>query len=66
MENNMWSLLQLGIGGYIMGRSAEKAVQVYKGEQMSNIWIRMQVEIEIFFYKLNQKLNDVKKWITNG
>jgi len=32
MENNMWSLLQLGIGGYIMGRSAEKAVQVYKGE----------------------------------
>ena len=29
---DMWSLLQLGIGGYIMGRSAEKAVQVYKGD----------------------------------
>lgn len=29
---NMWDLLSLGIGGYIMGRSAEKAVRIYKGE----------------------------------
>ena len=30
---NMWALLQLGITGYIVGRSAEKAVKIYKGEQ---------------------------------
>ena len=28
---NMWSLLELGLTGYIVGRSAEKVVQVYKG-----------------------------------
>ena len=28
---NMWTLLQLGITGYIVGRSAEKAVSIYKG-----------------------------------
>ena len=28
---DMWSLLQIGIGGYIAGRSAEKAVKIYKG-----------------------------------
>jgi len=29
---NMWTLLQLGIGGYIAGRSGEKMVKVWKGE----------------------------------
>ena len=29
---DMWGLLQLGIGGYIAGRSGEKMVKVWKGE----------------------------------
>jgi len=28
---DMWTLLQLGLTGYIVGRSAEKAVKIYKG-----------------------------------
>lgn len=27
---DMWELIQLGLGGYIIGRSAEKAVKIYK------------------------------------
>jgi len=27
---NMWGLLELGMGGYIIGRSAEKAMKIYK------------------------------------
>ena len=27
---DMWGLLKLGIGGYVMGRSVEKAVTIYK------------------------------------
>jgi hypothetical protein len=27
----MWDLLEIGMGGYILGRSAEKAVKAYKG-----------------------------------
>ncbi len=28
---NMWELLKLGIGGYIMGRSVEKGIEKWKG-----------------------------------
>lgn len=28
----MWSLLKLGIGGYVVGRSAEKGIQTWKGK----------------------------------
>jgi len=31
LTQNMWDLLKLGIGGYIAGRSIEKAVKSYKG-----------------------------------
>jgi len=27
----MWDLLKIGVGGYIGGRSLEKAVKYYKG-----------------------------------
>ena len=30
LTQNMWDLLKLGIGGYIAGRSVEKAVKYYK------------------------------------
>ena len=29
---DMWTLLQLGISGYIAGRTGEKMVKIYKGE----------------------------------
>ena len=29
---DMWTLLQLGLSGYIVGRSGEKMVKVYKGQ----------------------------------
>lgn len=29
---DMWQLLKLGVGGYIGGRSAEKAIKLYKGK----------------------------------
>lgn len=29
---DMYNLIELGIGGYIIGRSAEKTMKVYKGE----------------------------------
>ncbi len=29
---DMWTLLQLGLGGYIAGRSAEKVTKIYKSE----------------------------------
>lgn len=29
----MWGLLKLGVGGYIMGRSAEKGIELWKGKQ---------------------------------
>jgi hypothetical protein len=28
--DNMWTLMQLGLGGYVAGRSAEKIVKAYK------------------------------------
>jgi hypothetical protein len=27
---NLWSLIQIGLGGYVVGRSAEKVMKVYK------------------------------------
>lgn len=29
---DMWDLLKLGVGGYVLGRSVEKGVKVWKGE----------------------------------
>ena len=29
---DMWTLLQLGLGGYIAGRSGEKMVKIWKGD----------------------------------
>lgn len=29
---DMWALLKLGIGGYVVGRSAEKAIKTWKGD----------------------------------
>jgi len=28
---DMWDLLKLGLGGYVLGRSAEKGIRVWKG-----------------------------------
>ena len=30
IPTDMWALLKLGLGGYVIGRSAEKAIKVYK------------------------------------
>jgi hypothetical protein len=30
IPDRMWSLLELGLGGYVIGRSAEKAVKAWK------------------------------------
>lgn len=30
IPSRMWSLLELGLGGYVIGRSAEKAVKAWK------------------------------------
>ena len=30
LENEFWNLLQLGIGGYVIGRSAEKIAEKVK------------------------------------
>ena len=30
---DMWTLIQLGLTGYIVGRSAEKTVSIYKGNE---------------------------------
>lgn len=32
MPPDMWELLRIGIGGYVVGRSVEKGVQVWKAE----------------------------------
>ncbi len=32
IPDRMWSLLELGLGGYVIGRSAEKAVQAWKAK----------------------------------
>jgi len=29
---DMWDLLKLGVGGYVLGRSVEKGVRVWKGD----------------------------------
>lgn len=29
---DMWDLLKLGVGGYVLGRSVEKGVRVWRGE----------------------------------
>ena len=29
LENEFWNLLQLGIGGYVIGRTGEKMIQTY-------------------------------------
>ena len=29
LENELWNLLQIGIGGYVVGRSGEKIAKVY-------------------------------------
>ena len=31
IPNQMWTLLTIGLGGYVAGRSAEKAIKFYKG-----------------------------------
>lgn len=31
LPDKLWSLMEIGVGGYIVGRSAEKVVQNYKG-----------------------------------
>ncbi len=31
LDQNMWDLLKIGLGGYIVGRSAEKAAKHFKG-----------------------------------
>jgi len=32
IPDNMWKLLELGLGGYVIGRSVEKSIKVYKGK----------------------------------
>ncbi len=32
---DMWALLKLGVGGYVLGRSVEKGVRVWKGGEGS-------------------------------
>lgn len=31
LTTDMWELLKIGLGGYIVGRSAEKVIKSYKG-----------------------------------
>ncbi len=31
LPENLWDILKLGLGGYVVGRSVEKAVKIYKG-----------------------------------
>jgi hypothetical protein len=33
----MWDLIKLGVGGYVVGRSGEKIVQVWKGKGISEL-----------------------------
>lgn len=33
IPENMWQLLKLGIGGYIVSRGAEKSIGIYKGKR---------------------------------
>ena len=33
IPDQMWNLLQIGLGGYVVGRSAEKVVKEYKKEK---------------------------------
>ena len=35
LEPEFWNLLQLGIGGYVVGRSGEKIMQVYQANKKS-------------------------------
>ena len=35
LEPEFWNLLQLGIGGYVVGRSGEKIMQVYQNNKKS-------------------------------
>lgn len=30
LPNHLWEILKLGLGGYVVGRSVEKAVKIYK------------------------------------
>lgn len=30
LDDNLWEILKLGLGGYVVGRSIEKAVKIYK------------------------------------
>ena len=32
LDQNMWDLLKLGLGGYVVGRSVEKAMKHYAGK----------------------------------
>lgn len=32
VPEQLWNLLQIGIGGYVVGRSVEKSVEAYKGK----------------------------------
>lgn len=31
LPDHLWTLLEIGLGGYVVGRSVEKAVKIYKG-----------------------------------
>ena len=31
LPDDLWDILKIGLGGYVVGRSAEKAVKIYKG-----------------------------------
>jgi hypothetical protein len=33
LEHEFWNLLQLGIGGYVIGRTGEKMIQTYTGHE---------------------------------
>jgi len=33
LPQSLWELLKIGLGGYVVGRSVEKAVGAYKGKQ---------------------------------
>lgn len=32
IDDNLWSILEIGLGGYVIGRSLEKTVSIYKNK----------------------------------
>lgn len=33
LDDNLWDILKLGLGGYVVGRSVEKTVKIYKDKK---------------------------------